>query len=52
MRHEFHPWGQEEALRGQWQRHSSNVAWEISWTEEPGGLQFMGSQKGQTQLNN
>ena len=30
--------------------HSSNLAWEIPWTEEPGGLQFMGSQKTQTQL--
>ena len=38
--------------RQQWQTHSSNVAWEISWTEEPGGLQFMGSQKGQIQLSN
>ena len=25
--------------------HSSVVAWEIPWTEEPGGLQSMGSQK-------
>ena len=24
--------------------HSSNLAWEISWTEESGGLQSMGSQ--------
>ena len=24
--------------------HSSTLAWEISWTEEPGGLQSMGSQ--------
>ena len=24
---------------------SSSLAWEISWTEEPGGLQFMGSQR-------
>ena len=23
--------------------HSGIVAWEIPWTEEPGGLQFMGS---------
>ena len=28
--------------------HSSILAWEIPWTEEPGGLQSMGSQKGQT----
>ena len=24
--------------------HSSTLAWIIPWTEEPGGLQFMGSQ--------
>ena len=32
-------WSQEMAA------HSSNQAWEISWTEKPGGLQSMGSQK-------
>ena len=25
--------------------HSSILAWEILWTEEPGGLQSMGSQR-------
>ena len=25
--------------------HSSMLAWRIAWTEEPGGLQSMGSQK-------
>ena len=25
--------------------HSSIFAWEIPWTEEPGGLQSMGSQE-------
>ena len=25
--------------------------WEIPWTEEPGGLQFMGPQKSQTRLS-
>ena len=25
--------------------HFSNLAWEIPWTEEPGGLQFMESQR-------
>ena len=25
--------------------HSSILAWKISWTEEPSGLQSMGSQK-------
>ena len=28
---------------------SSILAWEIPWTEEPGGLQFMGSQRGMTE---
>ena len=27
------------------------LAWEISWTEEPGRLQSMGSQKSQKQLS-
>ena len=30
--------------------HSSSLAWEIPWTEEPGGLQSIGLQKSQTQL--
>ena len=25
--------------------HSSGLAWRIPWTEEPGGLQFMGLQR-------
>ena len=32
--------------------HSRILAWGIPWTEEPGGLQSMGSQKSQTQLSN
>ena len=33
--------------------HTSILAWRIPWTEEPGGLQFMGSQESNTtqQLN-
>ena len=31
--------------------HFSILAWKIPWTEEPGGLQSMGSQKSQTQLS-
>ena len=31
--------------------HSNIRAWEIPWTEEPGGLQSMGSQKSQTRLS-
>ena len=30
--------------------HSSILAWEIPWTEKPGGLQSMGSQKSWTHL--
>ena len=29
--------------------HSSTLAWKIPWTEEPGGLQSMGSQLGMTE---
>ena len=25
--------------------HSSIIAWEVSWTEDPGGLQSIGSQR-------
>ena len=25
--------------------HSSTLAWKIQWTEEPGGLQSLGSQR-------
>ena len=28
--------------------HSSNLAWEIPWTEEPGGLQSMGLKESDT----
>ena len=31
--------------------HTSILAWEITWTEEPEGLQSMGLQKSQTQLD-
>ena len=31
--------------------HSNILAWEIPWTEEPGGLQSMGSQKSQAGLS-
>ena len=30
--------------------YSSILAWEIPWTEEPGGLQSMGSQKSWTRI--
>ena len=34
--------GQEDPLEEEMAAYSSILAWEISWTEEPGGLQFMG----------
>ena len=44
--------GQEYPLKEEIATHSSILAWKIPWTVEPGGLQFMGLQKIQTQLNN
>ena len=41
--------GLEDPLEEEMETHSSIVAWEIPWTEEPGGLQSMGSQS-QTRL--
>ena len=32
--------------------HCSILVWEIPWTEEPGGLHSMGSQKSWTRLSN
>ena len=37
--------GQEDPLEKEMTIHSSILAWEIPWTEEPGGLQCMESQK-------
>ena len=36
--------GREDPLEREMATHSSILAWKISWTEEPGGLQPMGSQ--------
>ena len=41
----------EDPLEKEMATHSSSLAWEIPWTEEPSGLQSMGSQKSQTQLS-
>ena len=37
--------GQEDPLEKAMAPHSSTLAWKIPWTEEPGGLQSMGSQR-------
>ena len=37
--------GWEDSLEKEMATHSSTLAWRIPWTEEPGGLQSMGSQR-------
>ena len=37
--------GREDSLKKGMATYSSILAWRITWTEEPGGLQFMGSQR-------
>jgi len=36
---------EERAVEKEMATHSSILAWRISWTEEPGGLQSMRSQR-------
>ena len=40
--------GGEDPLKEEMATHSGILAWRIPWTEEPGGLQSMESQKSQT----
>ena len=37
--------GQEDPLEKEMATHSSILAWEVLWTEEPGRLQSMGKQR-------
>ena len=37
--------GRENPLEKEMATHSSTIAWKIPWTEEPGRLQSMGSQR-------
>ena len=37
--------GSEDPLEEEMATHSTILAWRIPWTKEPGGLQFMGSQR-------
>ena len=46
-RHGLDPWVVKIPWRRKWQ-HSSIFAWRSPWTDEPGVLQSMGSQKSQT----
>ena len=40
----------EDPLGKEMEAHSSILTWEIPWTEEPGALQTVGSQKSQQDL--
>ena len=40
--------GWEDPLEKKMATHSSILAWRIPWTQEPGGLQSMGSQELET----
>ena len=46
------PLGQQDPLEKEMATHSSILAWEIPWTEEPGGLQSTGSEKSWTRFSN
>ena len=37
--------GREDPLEKEMATHSSTLAWKIPWTDEPGRLQSMGSQR-------
>ena len=37
--------GWEDPLENEMATHSSSLAWKIPWTEDPGRLQFMWSQR-------
>ena len=39
------PLGREDAMEKEMETHSSTLDWKIPWTEEPGRLQCMGSQR-------
>ena len=40
--------GSERSLEEDVATHCSILSWRIPWTDKPGGLQFIGSQKSQT----
>ena len=44
--------GRKDPLEKGMATHSGILSWRIPWTMEPGGLQFLGSQKSRTRLNN
>ena len=42
------PLDREDSMEKEMATHSSVLAWKVSWTEEPGGLYSMGSEKSGT----
>ena len=44
----FDPWFGKIPWRRKWLTHSSILAWKISWTQEPGGLQSWGGKESGT----
>ena len=44
--------GQEDPLEKKMATHSSILAWEIPWTEEPSGVQSVGLQRSWARLSN
>ena len=44
MKRRFNPW-MGRPLEKEMATHSSTLAWRVPWTEQPGGLQFMESQR-------
>ena len=45
VRNVVQPLGQEDPLEDGMATHSSILAWRVPWTEEPGGLQSIGSHR-------
>ena len=43
--------GQEDLLEEEMATHCSILSWKIPWTEEPGGLQSVGSERSRTRLS-
>ena len=46
----FNPWVGKIPIEEEMATHPNILAWRIQWTEEPGGLQSMGSQISQNQI--
>ena len=46
IKDEVQPLGLEDPWEEEMATHSSILTWKIPWTEESGGLQAMGSQRG------